>query len=219
MFQFFHSVNKRFRMLMMALLSVFVFTVIYSFCDDEEFTSWITSFYESPTVRVMYLTDVFDKLGHKIDSNVLVGQDKMISRKDFVDHLPIYKDHLGEVYILKEHNEKTLGEDSRRLRGDIFDISDNVGDDVRGYIPKAVFVKMPLNTKYVGNYRSPQRGDLNYSEIAKNNQYAFGFWDRLYFSFITQSTIGFGDVVPASRRVRMIAMCQALCTLLIVGLH
>lgn len=205
-------------MLIFTLISIVVFAVIYSFCDDEEFITWIGSYYQEPTVRLMYLTDVFRKLAKNIGGVGDRKGEKMLARKDFIE-LPIFKDKKGEVYILKEHDVRTLSEDAKRLREDIFDISDNKGDDRRGFISKSVFVGLPLDTKYIGKYVSPHERKLNYTEIAANKNYKFGLLDRFYFSVITQSTIGFGDVVPASRRVRTIAMCQALCTLLIVGLH
>lgn len=42
--------------------------------------------------------------------------------------------------------------------------------------------------------------------------YVWSFWDFLYFSSITQSTVGFGDIVPNGRAVRVLVMSQLLVT-------
>jgi len=38
----------------------------------------------------------------------------------------------------------------------------------------------------------------------------WGFWDFVYFSTITQGTVGYGDILPNNTLVRMIAVCQVL---------
>ena len=42
---------------------------------------------------------------------------------------------------------------------------------------------------------------------------------RLYFSIITQTTIGYGDVVPNSEKTRFIAGLQAFSTLLLIIIY
>ena len=42
------------------------------------------------------------------------------------------------------------------------------------------------------------------------------FFDRLYYSVITQTTLGTGDIFPASRKVRILAMLQAMSTIFIL---
>jgi Ion channel/Protein of unknown function (DUF1345) len=37
------------------------------------------------------------------------------------------------------------------------------------------------------------------------------YWDFLYFSIITQTTVGFGDILPNSTSVRMLVSIQILC--------
>ena len=216
MFIFMRSVDKRFRMLIVTAISMLVFAAIYSFCDDEEFITWIGSYYQAPTVRIMYLTDLFNKFVEKKDG---VG---MVSRKTFVG-LPIFKDNKDIIYVLPQHDVRTRTRDAIKLREDIFDIMDNREgegkDNLRGFIKRSTFIGMPLNMRFIGQYTSPSAGKLNYTKIAEDKNYKFGVLDRLYFSVITQSTIGFGDVVPASRRVRLLAALQAVSTLVIVALH
>lgn len=49
----------------------------------------------------------------------------------------------------------------------------------------------------------------------------WSFWDFLYFSSITQSTVGYGDIVPNRTAIRVLVMLQLLVTavLLIVVLN
>lgn len=216
MFVFLKSIDKRFRALIITAISILVFAAAYSFCNDEEFITWIGSYYQAPTVRIMYLTDLFNKVGEKKN-----GGD-MMSRKTFLG-LPIFKDDEDVIYVLRGHDVRTRTERAKKLREDIFDVMDNKEgegkDNVRGFIRRSTFIGLPLNMKLIGQYASPSAGKLNYTEIAENKNYKFGLLDRLYFSVITQSTIGFGDVVPASRRVRLLAALQAVSTLVIVFLH
>lgn len=197
------------------------------FCNDEEFITWIGSYYQAPSMRIAYLNDIYDrlKIGKNGDKEMGKKVAGMLSRKDFMG-LPIFKESGtggmkgGDIiYILREHDVRTRSQEAVQLRSDLFDILDNKGDQIMGYIPRNVFISIPVNMKYIGKYVSPSSEKINYTEIAANKNYKFGFIDRLYFSVITQSTVGFGDVVPASRRVRIIATLQALSTLLIVAFH
>lgn len=220
--------DKRVRLVFMTLLSIVIFTLIYLYCNDEEFITWIGSYYQAPTERIAYLNDLFDrmKVGKKGDRDGGVKVAGMMSKKAFMD-LPIFKETgkrgkfgVGDIiYILREHDVRTKSQSAVELRSNIFDVLDNKGDNMMGYIPRDVFISLPVNMKYIGKYVSPDAGKINYTEIAANKNYKFGFIDRLYFSVIIQSTVGFGDVVPASRRVRIIATLQALSTLLIVAFH
>ncbi len=222
----FAKVEQKFRILIMTFVSIVVFTIIYWFCDNEEFITWIGSYYQSPTESIMYLTDLFNKLHKgepergdmKKEKKVINGKHS-ITRKTFVD-IPIYKDHDDKViYILPEHNERTMTDKAITMRKNIFDLLNNSSNDDKGFMSRSIFVGLPLNMKYIGNYVSPYKQKLNYTNIAANKNYKFSLLDRLYFSTITQATIGFGDVVPASKRVRVLATLQALSTLLIVALH
>jgi hypothetical protein len=40
----------------------------------------------------------------------------------------------------------------------------------------------------------------------------WSFWDFLYFSTITQSTVGYGDILPNSTLVRMVVTLQVVCS-------
>ena len=52
--------------------------------------------------------------------------------------------------------------------------------------------------------------------IRDENEYKITFWEAIYFTIITQSTIGYGDIVPKSPITRLLVTFQALSTILLV---
>ena len=52
--------------------------------------------------------------------------------------------------------------------------------------------------------------------IRNSNQSSITFWEAIYFTIITQRTIGYGDIVPKSPITRLLVTFQALSTILLV---
>ena len=52
--------------------------------------------------------------------------------------------------------------------------------------------------------------------IRNSNQSSITFWEAIYFTIITQSSIGYGDIVPKSPITRLLVTFQALSTILLV---
>ena len=50
------------------------------------------------------------------------------------------------------------------------------------------------------------------SDLSQPNPEIWSFWDFLYFSTITQGTVGYGDILPNSTNVRMVVTAQTLLT-------
>lgn len=44
------------------------------------------------------------------------------------------------------------------------------------------------------------------------------FWDALYFSGVTLTTIGYGDIIPQSRSMRLLAVCEAATGVALISL-
>lgn len=47
---------------------------------------------------------------------------------------------------------------------------------------------------------------------------SFSFWDAIYFSIITLTTLGYGDIAPDSECGRMVVMSEALLGVIFIGL-
>ena len=56
--------------------------------------------------------------------------------------------------------------------------------------------------------------NFNFDKASNNNSDSLTFIDALYFSFITQSTTGYGDISPKTKLMRIIVMCQLTCLVL-----
>ena len=56
--------------------------------------------------------------------------------------------------------------------------------------------------------------NFNFDKVANNNSDNLTFINALYFSFITQSTTGYGDITPKTKLTRIIVMCQLICLVL-----
>lgn len=67
-------------------------------------------------------------------------------------------------------------------------------------------------TYYLIDYYSSE----NVFFIRDENEYKITFWEAIYFTIITQSTIGYGDIVPKSPITRLLVTFQALSTILLV---
>ncbi len=52
--------------------------------------------------------------------------------------------------------------------------------------------------------------------IRDENENKITFWEAIYFTIITQSTIGYGDIVPKSVITRLLVTVQALSTIILV---
>ncbi|MGA3286138.1 MAG: potassium channel family protein [Bacteroidota bacterium] len=66
-----------------------------------------------------------------------------------------------------------------------------------------------------------QKRESQLASFASPNPDVWSFWDFLYFSTITQTTVGYGDILPNRTLVRILVMLQLLITsvLLIVVLN
>ena len=61
------------------------------------------------------------------------------------------------------------------------------------------------------------RQEVVITQLKDSNHY-LSFWDFLYFSTITQSSTGYGDILPNSGLVRMIVTIQIILGLFVLGI-
>jgi hypothetical protein len=85
--------------------------------------------------------------------------------------------------------------------------------------------KLDLNTIKVLTQKQlvevGQEIELHRQDLASEGVRYWSFWDFLYFSGITLTTVGFGDILPNNTRVRQIVLLEVLCgvVLLVVVLN
>ena len=65
-------------------------------------------------------------------------------------------------------------------------------------------------------YFLDQYSSENVFLIRDSNQHKISFWEAIYFTIITQSTIGYGDIVPKSPLTHFLVSFQALSTIILV---
>lgn len=64
------------------------------------------------------------------------------------------------------------------------------------------------------------KGDFNYNTNYKKKYISISdkFLEMLYFSSITQSTVGFGDISPKTRKAKIIVVVQILTSFILLSL-
>lgn len=76
----------------------------------------------------------------------------------------------------------------------------------------------PVLPIYTNNTNNKDTITDNQKTQNKTNSNNLNYFDLLYFSVITQTTIGYGEIVPKSRRCRLIVIAQVFTSLAILEL-
>lgn len=60
-----------------------------------------------------------------------------------------------------------------------------------------------------------------YYFLGENNFYNMNnsYLDSIYFSLVTSTTVGYGDIVPRTDLAKFVVMCQLVVTLSHIGFH
>jgi len=181
-----------------AISCIVFFTFMYYTCADKEFAGWINS------VSRIYTKD--DKIKYSIYKKYNSNKNlKYISLKDFMN-IPIQQKE-REFYYSHKYNL-----DNQPINRIIFNVYDNNNN---GKIDLVTFLNLPIKTELLTNIKTAKIEFPYDSKIVMGPAVAT-FFDRLYFSIVTQTTLGTGDIFPASRKVRVLSMLQALSTIFIL---
>lgn len=99
------------------------------------------------------------------------------------------------------------------------DIQSSLGKSPKPWIFEEIY---PDNDKFK-EYLARYKGVRDYyqkrlSTIWKDSAAIWSYWDFFYFSFITQTTLGYGDILPKSSQVRKWVIAQVFLGLSILVL-
>ena len=81
---------------------------------------------------------------------------------------------------------------------------------------KIIYIIIYLFILSITYYFLDQYTSENIFIIRDSNENKISFWEAIYFTIITQSTIGYGDIIPKSSITRFLVSFQALSTILLV---
>jgi hypothetical protein len=80
----------------------------------------------------------------------------------------------------------------------------------------------PFSTKLLGTFEQDlAQTQKRFESLGEEYPEVWSYWDFVYFSTVTQTTVGYGDIVPNSTSVRAIVVVQLIMGtgLLVVGLN
>ena len=190
------------------LVCIFYFFFLYSICNDIEFSGWVNTNY-------MDYTDVQFRRYYIFQKYVKENR-KFITREEFLK-IPVMKDG-NSLYFIgpiqdKDNYKFYQIQLANSTKSFLFDLYDKNGN---GLLSLSQFLKIPIKTDKIKYIKLNSKDKLILQNRIIQGAKVTSLFDRLYFSFITQTTLGYGDIFPASRRVKTIAMTQALSTIFII---
>ena len=185
----------------MVIAIVFIFSVIYTFYDNEAFAGWID---------ITQIPVVYD-VKHKKNRKAKVFLQYAKKYKNFMTHsefmkIPIIKLH-KKLHVALENTSETQSkyyDDAKNLLFSIYAHDDKMDIDEFNQVP------FEYDISHIKVEHAKKVIDLT-TLYAVNDYY-----DRLYYSITIQSTLGFGDIFPATKSLRFATMIQALSTILII---
>ena len=180
-----------------ALGCIVFFTFMYYTCDNKEFAGWMNS-----EARI-YTND--DKIKYSIFKKYKNSKNNYITLIEFLNIPITVKDNIY-YYSNKYDNDKQI---INRILFNSYDRDNN------GKIYLQSFLDLPIKTSLITKVKTDKIEFPYDSKIVMGPAVAT-FFDRLYYSVITQTTLGTGDIFPASRKVRILAMLQAMSTIFIL---
>lgn len=196
----------------LTIISTLFFTIIYSFCSDDEFQGWVETSLNINKFEKDYLINFFKKYSKNKNK---------ISFKEFLELPIIEKDNKFEIVDEKKSDFKS--KENIKSKTILFYIYDLNGTN---FLTLKQFLNMPINANIVPKTVFDQKSDIK--EISREDSKIIKSYkrqtldsirttfDRLYFSVIIQSNLGLGDVFPASKRTRILLILQTFISYIII---
>ena len=190
--------NVTYRKIWYTIICVIFFSLVYLSCKNKEFAGWLNSEGAHYTENDKKKYVLFKKYGH----------DKKTIVRDEFSNMPIFK--IDNKYVFENLVGKNFNPlEVMRMRSDIYDAFTKDND-----MDFKIFREIPINIDQF-NIDVPSDLEIPFDGTLNLGSAVTDYFDRLYFSVVTQTTLGYGDIFPASRKVRVITMFQALSTLAI----
>lgn len=193
------SKKKRYKVLY-SLLSVILFSIIYYFFPENSFAGWINinkhpfSELDKQKIRIFYY---FSK-----------EYKDFFSYQEFIK-LPIVK-RGSIIYILDKKTKETEDSDNLKVRIMLFNEY-----QLNEKVTLEEFMRMPINVLKFDE-RIRHFGVIPNHVILTETYAVNSYFDCLYYSIITQTLCGFGDIFPNTMPLRFVSMSQALTSFIII---
>ena len=177
---------------------IFFFSIIYSWFPDEGFVGWVNisddSMYKSATYRYFTFLKYNGTGDDLMDLQTFMKIPMAIISTS--GHLAVFKAPTSttEQYNRSGEQEKLFYMYAKK----------NNMITINEFISIPFIIMSPSMEKVSPKIIMTQR-------LAVQN-----WFDRLYYSVITQSAIGFGDIFPGTRMLRLVTMLQAVSTLIVL---
>jgi len=192
--------NKMVKKFFLLVVTSIIFSFIYNFVPNNEFGTWVSSDAVKYNLGYQFLNYMFNKYA---DNRNQITKDRLLQ-------MPIYRHPVdGKIHLLSEGNEVTDASRSIKLKEELYDVYRNKD----GVITSEIFLKMPFSIEHIPSEKIlsvvPHKYYEKYYKSPVHN-----YKDKLYFSIVTQALLGYGDIVPASDRVRFLVIVQTLFSLM-----
>ena len=194
-----HHHNFRLQKIVYVIVMIFIFSIIYTFFDNEEFAGWI----ELSDTSLLF--EMHRKQKFKIFSHYAKKYRNFLDQDEFMK-IPIVK--IGNSLIIADKpSEKSNAKEDLKIRKFLFDI---YAMDNKMSIDEFTSIPIKLDT------RKEYSAELLKAIDLSNKFSVTDYFDRLYYSTTIQTTLGFGDIFPADKMLRFYTMLQALSTIFII---
>jgi hypothetical protein len=191
--------NHNYEKILYVLFMIFLFSIIYTFFPNDDFAGWI----EISNNPLSYINK------YRIKFNVFSKYSKeyknFITLSEFMN-IPIIKVN-NYLHVINDKSEETETDENKKIKTVLFNIyaADNK-------MSLDEFTSLPFKYDLYHITDPKLLRSINMSTKYSVSDY----FDRLYYSAITQTTVGYGDIFPASRMLRIFSMLQALSTIFII---
>lgn len=180
------------------VIMIFIFSIIYTFFDNDQFAGWIN-----------------------ISTKTFPGYDR-VKMEVYYKHAKRYKNFMTkeeflEIPMLKINEELHIIKDPTPETRNFIPLQEAIFKAYSHYNKLRVedFVTIPFRV-HLYKYDIEHAAYIP-NEIILTNKYAVtDYFDRLYYSVIIQTALGFGDIFPNNKLLRLFTMLQAFSTIFII---